>query len=297
MKIVTQLVAAGLLAVLPLSAHAKIERQVQKTFTVQPGATLKVETQGGDIRVKAGTDGQVHVTALQKFRTNSEAEADEILKKLELTIEQQGSDVTASAKYAKKTAGFNFGSWPPVQVDFEITVPARFNTELKTSGGDVAVGNLTGTVAVRTSGGDITLGRIEGEVRANTSGGDVHLAQATGATELHTSGGNITVGAVVNTLNASTSGGDVSAKFIGALKGDCVLSTSGGDVEATVDAAAGFQLNASTSGGGVDAEGLTITIERGGFGKSRLAGKVNGGGPLLKLRTSGGDIDITTAAK
>ena len=297
MKIAKFLVAAGLLAALPLSVQAKIERRVEKTFNVQPGATLKVETQGGDVRVKPGTGDQVRVTAVQHIRTNSETEATELLQKLELVIEQQGSDVTASAKYAKRSAGFNFGSWPPVQVDFEVIVPAKFNVELKTSGGDIVVGNLTGTVSARTSGGDVKLGRIEGEVRAHTSGGDIELVQATGAADLHTSGGDIEVDAIVNTINASTSGGDVSAKFIGVLKGDCVLSTSGGDVEVVVDAAAGFQLEASTSGGEVEAEGLTITIERGGIGKSRLHGKVNGGGPLLKLRTSGGDIELKTSGK
>jgi len=297
MKTAKFFVAAGLLAILPLSVQAKIERRVEKTFTVQAGATLKVETQGGDVRVKSGSGDKVQVTAVQKIRADSEAEADELLKKLELSIEQQGGDVAASAKYAKKTAGFNFGSWPPVQVDFEITVPTKFNTELKTSGGDIVIGDLTGTVSARTSGGDVKLGRIDGEVRAHTSGGDIRLAHATGVTDLHTSGGDIRIGTVLNTLNASTSGGDVTAEFIGALKGDCELSTSGGDVGVTVDAKAGFQLEASTSGGEVEAEGLTITIERGGIGKTRLHGKVNGGGPLLKLHTSGGDIELKTSAK
>ena len=57
---------------------------------------------------------------------------------------------------------------------------------------------------------------------------------------------------------------------------------------------AGFELDASTSGGDVRAEGLTITIAKGGVGKSRLAGSVNGGGPILKLRSSGGDISVRT---
>lgn len=297
MKTTKLLVAAGLLAVLPMSVQAKIERAVEKSFTVQPGATLKVETQGGDVRVRTGAGDQVQVRAVEKIRTNSEAEADELLKKLDLSIELQGRDVVASAKYAKKGSGWNFGSWPPVQVDFEVTVPAKFNVELRTSGGDIVVGDLTGEVMARTSGGDVKLGRIDGGVRANTSGGDIKLVQATGVTELHTSGGDIEIGTISNAIEASTSGGNVSAKFIGALKGDCALSTSGGDVKVTVDASAGFQLEASTSGGDVDAEGLTITIERGGVGRSRLQGKVNGGGPLLKLHTSGGDIDLRTSVR
>jgi DUF4097 and DUF4098 domain-containing protein YvlB len=109
---------------------------------------------------------------------------------------------------------------------------------------------------------------------------------------LNTSGGNIEIKSVENTLHASTSGGDVSARLAGPLKGDCKLGTSGGHVRVTVDKTAAFDLDASTSGGGVDAAGLTITIERGGSGRSRLSGKVNGGGPLLKLRSSGGDVVV-----
>jgi hypothetical protein len=63
-------------------------------------------------------------------------------------------------------------------------------------------------------------------------------------------------------------------------------------VKATVAATTGFRLDASTSGGSVQAAGLTITIEQGGLKKSRLAGAVNGGGPSLKLRSSGGDIVV-----
>ena len=86
---------------------------------------------------------------------------------------------------------------------------------------------------------------------------------------------------------------NVTATFVGGLRGDCVLSTSGGRVKAYVEPSAGFRLDASTSGGGVNADGLTITIDKGGAGKSRLSGAVNGGGPLLKLRSSGGDIVVS----
>jgi DUF4097 and DUF4098 domain-containing protein YvlB len=285
--------AAGLLFALPFAAHAKIERVVEKTFAVQPGATLKVETQGGDITVRPGTDDEVRIVARQTIRAKSEAEADALLEKLELVFNQEGAEVRVSAKYPTRGAGF--GSWPPVSMDFEITVPTAINLVLRTSGGDVRVGDLTGRVDVRTSGGDVKLGRIDGTVQAGTSGGDVDLVQATGAADLHTSGGDIEIETVINMVKAATSGGDVSASFVGPLKGDCSLSTSGGDVEVKVAADAVFQLDASTGGGKIKAKGLALTIERGGVGQSRLGGKVNGGGPLLKLRTSGGDIEIESA--
>ena len=312
MKTRSLLFSAGLLALLPFSAHAKIERVVEKSFTVQPGGTLRIATQGGDIRVQTSPDSTVKVVARERIRANSDAEADELLRKLSLTIEQQPEGVSAVAKYEKNLPGFHWGSWPPVRVDFIVTVPASYNVDLKTSGGDVTVGDLMGKAYLRTSGGDVTLGKISGDIDAGTSGGDVRLAEglavvklatsggdirvgrAAGPTDLSTSGGDIDIKSVENTLHAATSGGNVSAGVAGGLKGDCKLATSGGQVQVTVDKGAAFDLDAATSGGEVDASGLTITIEKGGAGRSRLAGKVNGGGPLLKLRSSGGDITVQT---
>lgn len=300
-----------MLAALTASASAKIERVVERSFQVQPGVHLTVSTSGGEIRIVPSSGTVVKVVAKEHIRAGSEADADALLLKLDLVIEQRGDGVVASAAY-RDDAGFHFGSWPPVQVDFVVTVPSQASVDLKTSGGDIVVGDLDGAVLAHTSGGEIVLGKVGGAIDASTSGGSVRLDEGRGAVRLSTSGGNISAGRVAgpadlrtsggdiridaaeNTLAAHTSGGDVRAVFSGPLKGDCSLSTSGGEVRATVGQAAGFQLDASTSGGEVNAAGITITIDRGGLGKSTLSGSVNGGGPLLKLHSSGGDIVVAS---
>jgi hypothetical protein len=299
------------LAALTATASAKVERAVEKTFQVQPGVKLTVSTHGGEIKVVTSSDPVVKVVAKEHIRANSDAEADALLQKLELVIEQRGDEVVATAKYPSE-GGFHLGSWPPVQVDFVITAPRQASVDLRTSGGDIVVGDLDGTVNARTSGGEIELGKIGGEVEASTSGGNMSVDEGRAAVRLSTSGGNISAGRVVgptelktsggdirvdeadDVLTAKTSGGSVRAIFKGPLKGDCTLSTSGGSVKATVGAGTAFQLDASTSGGEVNAAGLTITIGSGGQGKSHLSGEVNGGGPLLKLHSSGGDISIAS---
>ncbi len=304
--------AAGLLTLAPFAAHAKIERIVEKSFTVSPGGALHVETSGGEIRVTLSADGVAKVTARERIRANGDAEADELLKKLDLAIEQTGNSVSASAKYESQSIGLHFGSWPPVQVDFIVSVPASFSADVHTSGGGITIGDLVGKVNARTSGGGISLGKLGGEVDARTSGGSVTLEEARGAATLHSSGGSITVGRVLGSaeistsggsikidsvqgaVHANTSGGSVRAGISGPLKEDCVLSTSGGSVKVSVDKSAAFHLDASTSGGSVDAEGLTITLEKSSRNRSQLAGDVNGGGPLLKLRSSGGGISVRT---
>jgi len=292
----------------PALVQAKIIRSVEKTFTVQPGGKLKVQTSGGDIKVLTGTGNEVKVTASQEINTDSESKADDLLKNLRLTIEQEGNNVVASAKY-EKAGGWNWGS-TPVTVSFTVLVPHQYSVDLNTSGGDIGVENLSGQAHLRTSGGNLKLNQIDGEVDGSTSGGDIalhegtatvklttsggniHVDRAGGEADLSTSGGDIVVDSVRSRVSATTSGGNVKATIDGVLKGDCNLSTSGGDVVVTVDKAAAFNLRSHTSGGEVDAEGLTIAIEKGGLRKSSLSGKVNGGGPQLSLGTSGGDIRI-----
>lgn len=301
-------VGFGWLFALPIALNATVDRTVEKTFAVQPGGALKVETDGGNITVEPGAGDTVKVVAKEKIRAGSDAEADALLKNLTLTIEQQGNDVTAVSKYHRGSGGW-FGT-TPVQVSFTITVPSRCNAGLRTSGGNITVGDLTGRMEARTSGGNVRFGAIDGAIDGRTSGGNVELGSCTGDTSLHTSGGNIraekilgkaelgtsggeiVVKLVENALVAETSGGNVEAGIGGALKGDCSLGTSGGNVKVTVDKAAAFRLDASTSGGAVRADGLAITLDGGGFGRSHLSGNVNGGGPELRLRTSGGSIQI-----
>ena len=310
MKSLNRLLLLAVTLTTPLALFAKITRNVDKTFVVQPGGHFKAITQGGDIVIKTSDVPEVRIRAKQVIHASTEKEADEILSKLTLTLEQTGNDVTAESKYEKRGVGTWFGSWPPVNVSFEVTVPKNFNLNLNTSGGDIAVESLTGNVRARTSGGDLKFARIDGDIDAgtsggnivlqegtaraklSTSGGDIQVDRAGGPTEVSTSGGNIELNSVATLISATTSGGDVRAVITGPLTQDTLLSTSGGEVDVKVAKGTGFQLDASTSGGDVRADGLTITIEKGGSGKSRLSGAVNGGGPRLKLRSSGGDVTI-----
>lgn len=309
MKHLVCLLTVGALFAVPAAVEAKIVRTVEKTFAVQPGGTFTGSTQGGDIRIVSGDVSEVRVVARQTIRADSEKEADDLLKDLHFRLEQQGNDVLAEAKYDRER-GFHWKSWPPVTVDYTVTVPRACNLDLTTAGGDIDVGSVQGTVKARTSGGDLKFARIEGDLDARTSGGDIRLEEGTAKARLHTSGGNIVVQraggptavstsggsielhSVQELLSASTSGGDIRAFITGPIKQDTELATSGGQVVVHVKPGVGFQLDASTSGGEVDAEGLTLKIEKGGMGKSKLVGAVNGGGPRLKLRSSGGDIKV-----
>ena len=310
MKSLLSFLILGALVSSPAALQAKITRLVEKSFAVHAGGTLTVQTYGGEINVVTGPDDVVKVTAKEVINASTEEKADALVQDMKLAMVLQDDHVNVTARFIKR------GGWLwspiPVSVSFTVVVPARFNVDLGTSGGDITVASLNGLVKLRSSGGNLKLERIDGEVDGGTSGGNITLREGTakvrlatsggniqvecagGEAELTTSGGNILIESVGHRLTATTSGGDIKATIIGALTGDCTLSTSGGNVVATVDKGAAFNLRAHTSGGSVDVEGFTIAIEQGGLRKSSLAGKVNGGGPVLSLGTSGGDVRLRT---
>ena len=57
-----------------------------------------------------------------------------------------------------------------------------------------------------------------------------------------------------------------------------------------LDPAVALEIDASSSGGAVDCD-LPLTV-RGKIGRDDIHGTLNGGGALLKLRSSGGGIEI-----
>jgi hypothetical protein len=253
---------------------AVIERIVTRAFPVAAGGILHLKTNGGTVQVQSSTDQVVTILAKEKIHADSEAEADERLEGFTLSLVQQGNDITALAKYGGPQPRPHSGSWPPVQADFFITVPANFAVDLDSSGGRVTVGDLAGFVHSHTGGGELNLGRIGGGIEASTGGGSVWIES------------------VENTLQASTGGGSIRAVISGPIKGDCEVQTSGGSMHFTVDRTAGFVLDAVTSTSNVEIDELPITVAKGGPGRSQLAGSVNGGGPLLRLRSDSGSIEI-----
>jgi Putative adhesin len=303
---------AVLLLISASVAHAAIERNIEKSFTVPGDVELYVSTEGGDVKVLPATDGKVTVIAHERIKASSEAEANALLERLKLEIEQEGRTVTAKANYDEGHfhIGF-FWNWPPVQVDFKVLVPADTSAKVHTSGGDVYVDGIKGKVSAHTSGGNLRLGKLGGRVEASTSGGNVDLEEASSPVDLstaggnihagrtaarsslHTSGGDIVIDEALGPVDAGTSGGDVRVGFAGPIKGDSVLKTSGGTVKATVAQSASLHIEAHTSGGSVRVSGLDLRIAK-KTDETLVADAGAPGGSLLEMRTSGGDIELVS---
>ncbi len=193
---------------------------------------------------------------------------------------------------------------------YDIQVPRDYHLDVRTSGGGIETQNIKGDVRGHTSGGHLQLNSINGVVDVSTSGGSIHAEQLTGDARLHTSGGSITIvdsdaeldlrtsGGGIRLQNIEgkvsvrTSGGSIEASFHGVNHG-VELRTSGGGIRIAVPNDFKATIDAHSSGGGVSCD-LPLTTRGGDDRNDRneLYGDINGGGPALVARTSGGSIRI-----
>ncbi len=160
----------------------------------------------------------------------------------------------------------------------------------ETSGGSIRIAGAGGAITARTSGGSIELGRAGGPVEARTSGGAIHIGGAAGGVSARTSGGSIHLDDVLGPIEARTSGGSIRAELAAQPTRGSTLRTSGGDIEVGLADGIGLEVDARTSGGRVVTD-LPVSVGD-KLDNSSLRATVAGGGPLLKLRTSGGSIRL-----
>ena len=91
---------------------------------------------------------------------------------------------------------------------------------------------------------------------------------------------------------AHTSSGPILVGLGTQPKADSHLEVSGGDIKLTLPRSAAVDLDAETSGGKVISAMPVVMTVAGAQKPGVLRGKLNGGGPVLSLRASSGDIRL-----
>jgi hypothetical protein len=274
--------------VMAWAGQAEGRGRFEESVQVEPGGMLRVSLDAGSVQVESDSEDVVRVDASY---TGS----------VEFELRRDGNDVELQGR----SEGF-WGFLSSQRVRVRVRVPERYSVEVETNGGSIELEDIGGTVSARTSGGQIEVDgatgsadletsggsveayEVEGEVRARTSGGRVTVSEARGPIDVETSGGPLRIHDVFGPVRGKTSGGSISVRFEGRPEGE--LTTSGGSIEAELPEDEGVELDASTSGGRVEVDAPLVL--RGLIDRNHVKGELFGGGPPLRLHTSGGNIRI-----
>ncbi|PYX31119.1 MAG: hypothetical protein DMG77_07810 [Acidobacteria bacterium] len=176
---------------------------------------------------------------------------------------------------------------------------------IETGGGSIELRQCNGKAKVSTGGGSIDLGDINGPVDVDTGGGSIHLASAKGHVRAQTGGGGIELYGVPS-AHVETGAGGIVVKLVntGGERSDSMIETGAGDITVYIAPDVAVTVRASVELGNghritSDFPDIHISSEGGPYGPKTLTadGKLNGGGPVVKIHTATGDICLKRAGR
>lgn len=208
----------------------------------------------------------------------------------DLTVRTGGGGIHIGSAKGKVVAESGGGSL--------VLVSGSAGASLQTGGGSIHVDKCTGEVRAETGGGSIDLGEIGGAVSMETGGGTLKVSSASGPIRGETGSGNIELWGVPS-AHVETGSGAITAKFVrgNSGPGGSMLETGVGDITVYLVSNVNLTVHASIEASNgqrivSDFPEIKVSSEGGEYGPKLVSaeGSVNGGGPVLKVRTTMGNI-------
>lgn len=248
-----------------------VNNVIEKTYNVNPGGRLTVNADIGSIDIQTHTQDSVEIVITKKSKKPSNKRLQKALDDFKVTFDVTRSDVSITGAFQR---GKTYWRWHPLfnlrhlDMHFLVTVPQRYNVDLNTQSGNISTDGLTGAVQAQTGGGHMRFNGINGPISGRSSAGNITLANCQGTVDIKTSVGNIHAEVPTQPQHQWT------------------LRTSTGNITTALNSNVAVEIDARTRVGYLSTD---FRVQRNVTG-SRVLGTINGGGPLLKLRGSVGNI-------
>ena len=282
--VIFPLLFLSLLVLLPVMSVLVNSHTTQDRYTVNPEGHLAVDIELGAIIIETTDRNYVDIVTRKQWKSKSGIlepklgkRAAELIEDFEITIECDDPDTPSNIRIDGK---FNRGReyWQEalkwLTVEIQVTVPRQYNVTLKTaSHGDIHVGDLMGAVRTEALGGNLHLGEIQGEVWGTTG-----------------VNGEIILKGCQSRVNLTVAMGNIRAEMTAQPQNPWTLHASmGGEIDVTLLPDIAINIDAQTQGKISSDPSIQL---QGDIKENRLEGILNGGGPLLKLRSSAGAIRL-----
>lgn len=194
-----------------------------------------------------------------------------------------------------------------ISIDYVISIPKTSSVVVNSGSGDIQVATIqsfvravTGSGSIKatdigpasrleTGSGTVDIQSAHGDVKASSGSGDLAIRDSD-LTEarLQAGSGNITATNLHGGLRANTGSGSIILS--GSPESDWKLETGAGNIHCHMAANSKFTLDAETGSGTIHSKLSGATSGHGT--KGVLRGPINGGGPIVKISTGSGNIDI-----
>lgn len=261
--------------------------RIEKTFDVNSGGLLTIDIEIGNIDVQTVVQDKVNVIVTKESRKRLDV-YQEALNDFKVAFDQKGSDLSIKGEFERGRNHWR-RQLSNLKISFKVIVPRQYDVDLNTPSGNISVDGITGKSNARTSAGNIDINNIVGPVKVYTSAGNLRFGKVKGPILGRSSAGNITLSNCQGSVDTKTSAGNINVDMATQPQHEWNLQTSAGNIVFTLISNLAAEIDAKTSVGSISTDFLVEGTE---IRKKRLRGTIKGGGKLLKLRTSAGNIRL-----
>ena len=266
--------ALALAAIPTLASEATFERNLSVSGRVE----LSVSTGSGNIHLTRSSGNQVHIFGKVKsgWGTN-----DQKVREIAANppIEQTGNIIRIGARHE---------NLHNISIEYEIQAPENAFLEAGSGSGDITDDGIGENAKISTGSGNIHATGLHGGFSVGTGSGDIYAEQTgDGDVKVQTGSGNVELKNLRGGLRGGTGSGDI--KVSGTPTSNWHLETGSGNVEFWAGSAP-LTLDASTGSGSVHTDREMLT--QGSSDRHHVTGKINGGGPTVRIETGSGSIRV-----
>lgn len=257
----------------PARASETVKETFQKSYPLQAGGELSVDSRNGGITVEGWDRNEVQVVAIKQVRAESAERAREVLKKIKIDVQPSAGAVRIATRLPKEGDGFFdwlSGSNVNMSVTYKIKAPRQLAADLESTNGGVRLVGTRGRADLSTTNGGVSVEDVEGSLRLRSTNGGLTVVKASG------------------TLDGVTTNGGIIAK-LAEVDGDISLRTTNGGVTLRLPENLRATVDIATSNGGIHSD---LAVEGGEKTRRSLTGDINGGGGKLFVRSTNGGVRI-----
>ena len=251
-------------SIFSLSAFAE---EWTKSYQVGDKPSLRVETNDAAVEITRGVGRTVSARVITEGYNIGNGG-------VRITERQDGDKVDLQV-HIPNHMGVHIG-WHNQKTLVEVQVPPETVLDLHSGDGHIKVDGTAG------------------QARLDTGDGHIEVRNFNGALNAHTGDGAMTIDGVLTDVNLRSGDGHIDLTVRPGSKmgaAGWVIHTSDGRVEARLPQDFAAELYAHTGDGHIQID-LPVTVS-GSIERSRIRGKLNGGGPLLEISTGDGGVRIS----
>lgn len=292
----------------------ELDGSLQRTFAFNPGGRLTLQNHNGEIEITSWDKNEVDVDITERYGDRD--------RKIEIEFDADKDRITIIARQPRSFRNWNWGNRRSPQAHFVVKVPKEIEldisshngaieasvvngpVEVHTHNGRVRLSDITGDLTAETHNGDIDVRNVEGRMRFESHNGDIEFNRTNGEVESMVHNGTIVFVDVKSPrLSAETNNGSIRGEFEPTEDGDYDFSSHNGRLDIRIPENSKLSVDARCRYRNFDTDFTELKDDwedrrdrrdrrRDWDDRTRIYGKINGGGGRMTLESYNGSIRL-----